>query len=60
MLEIFSAVALNDRAFFLPEIKTEVVVILAGPRRAEHPQGILTSCIITEQTDRYLEITCAD
>lgn len=60
MLELLSAVAFGNVLVHPPDKQPEIMVILAGTRRQDYRQGILVSCVITDQNERYLEITCAD
>ena len=60
MLVLLSSITFSNALARLPDQQPEIVVILAGTRKAQNQQGILVSCVITEQSERYLEITCSD
>ena len=60
VLELLSSIAFSNVLMHPPDQQPEIVVVLAGTRRSQHQHGILVSCVITEQNERYLEITCAD
>lgn len=60
VLELLSALAIGQELGTAPRIEPTIVVILAGSRIRTIPNGILTSCAITQQSIEYLEITCSD